>query len=628
VKIEIGKATRGACRPATDAESSEGDTTAQYFWRKVAERGDQVALRRKHRGIWKSTSWREYGEAARDAGLGLAALGVARGDVVSILSEGCLEWLFADRGIQAIGAISNAIHATDSPGRIRDVLADSRTGVCVVENSEQLQKVLEIRGDLSGLRRLVVIDVDGLHGFRDPMVLSFQDLLNMGREHARAHPHFWDRELAAGRPDEPAVVAYSTKNIAASPRGALLSHSGLMFLLRNRPAVWSQSQDDVQLNLLPLANLTERVLATLLPMQSGAKINFVESADTIDENLQEVKPTHLFATPRHWERVFSRHAIKMAEATGFGRWAYGKAFAVGARTVELRAAGKAPSALQRLAFQIADLLVLKNVRRQYGLARIKHMLVGVDVLADEIFLWFAALGLDLRPVYGLSESSGLAALPSLQARAGRLELGLPGAELKLDDHGEILLHGPHVFMGYLGHPDEGRLDEGWLRTGDVGEIDEEGYLSIVGRRDDRIALEGGRIIAPASIEARLRASPYIAAAMLIGEGRRALSCLVLPDHESVAHYAQSLSVPFTNFASLCAAPEVHQLIRREIDEVNKSLALTETVLDFRIINRSFSPDDREIAKGVRLDRSIVNESFCSLIDDLHGGVEPRFQDYV
>jgi len=595
---------------------SEGDTTSQYFWRKVAERGDQVALRRKHRGIWKPTSWREYGELAQQAGLGLASLGAGRGDVVSILSDGNPEWLFADQGIRAIGAISNAIHATDGRIRVREVLADSRTGICIVENAEQL----EIRSDLPGLRKIVVINFDGLHSFRDAMVLSFQDLLGLGREYGKMHPHYWDRELAAGRPNEPAVVAYSLKNGAASPRGALLSHAGLMFLVHNRTALWSQSSQDIQLNLLPLANVTERVLTTLLPVQSGAVVNFVESANTVDENLQEVKPTHLFATPRLWERAFSRHTIKMEEATAFGRWAYRNAFAVGARRARQRAAGKRPSALQALAFRVADLLVLKNVKRQSGLAEARHLFVGTGVLADEIFAWYAALGLDLRPVYGLAESSGLAALPSSQSVVvGRLEQSLPGTEMKLSSNGEVLVRGPHVFIGYL---NDACHESGWLHTGDAGEIDGEGSMAIIGRLDDMIWLKSGRTIAPARIEAQLRSSPYIAAAMLVGEGRSALGCLVLPDHESVAHYAQTLNAPFTNFASLCAVPEVQQLIRGEIDKVNRSLAPTDAILDFRIIDRTFAPDDREIAKGVRLDRAAVAESFRLLIDDLHG-LEPE-----
>jgi len=606
---------------ADDEVVSEGDTTSQYFWRNVAERGNQVALRRKHRGIWKPTSWREYGERAQQAGLGLASLGIRRGDIVSILSDGNPEWLFADQGIRAIGAVSNAIHASDGPVRVREVLSDSRTGICVVENAEQLQKVLEIRSDLPGLHKIVVINFDGLHSFRDPMVLSFQDLLGLGREYAKTYPHHWDRELAAGKPEEPAVVAYSQRRGAASPRGALLSHAGLMFLVHNRPALWSQSARDMQLNLLPLANVTERVLTTLLPMQSGAVINFVESANTVDENLQEVKPTHLFATPRLWERVFSRHTIKMEEATALGRWAYRTAFAAGARRARQRATGRKPTTLQELMFRVADFLVLKNVKRQYGLAEARHLLVGTGVLADEIFSWFAALGLDLRPVYGLAESSGLAALPSSQSvPAGRPEQSLPGTEMKLASDGEILLHGPHVFMGYL---NDACREKGWLHTGDTGETDQEGSMAIIGRRDDTITLKSGRTIAPARIEAQLRSSPYIAAAMLTGEGMPALGCLVLPDHESVAHYAQTLNAPFTNFASLCAVPEVQQLIRSEITKVNRSLAPTDAIEDFRIMDRTLAPDDREVAKGVRLDRTEVAESFRSLIHDLHGPAPAR-----
>jgi long-chain acyl-CoA synthetase len=627
VRVEIDNQARKDGPASGDAALLDSATTAQYFWRKVAERGDRIALRRKYRGIWKSISWREYGEAARRAGLGFAALGVARGDVVSILSDGSPEWLFADRGAQAIGAISNAIHTTSDSNAVRAILADGRAGVCLVDNSEQLQKILSVVRDLPALRKLVVVNLDGLHAFRDPMVMAFQDLLKLGDEYAAARPHFWDRELAAGRPDEPAVAAYACSSSSASPRGALLSHSGLMFLVRNQPAIWPQSPDDVQLNLAPLANITERVLAVLLPMKSGVVINFAESPETLDENLQESQPTCLFAPPRHWERIVSRQSVRMAEATSFQRGAYRAAFAVGARMARGVAAGKKPSAFERLAFWIVDLLVLGNVKRQYGLGNVRQALVGSDLLADEIYAWFVALGIELRPLYGLTESSGVAALAWPHAPcAGRLELGLPGAEMKLDANGEILLRGPNVFMGYLNGADEDRFVGEWLRTGDIGEADEEGSVSIVGRLEDRITLESGQTINPARIEARLRASPYIAAAMLIGQGRRALTCLVLPDHETVAHYAQNLNAPFTNFASLCATPEVLELIRREIDKVNKSLPLAEAIEDFRIIDRSFSPDDREIIKGLRFDRPILIESLRSVIDDLYRVVEIGFPE--
>ncbi|MBP7064339.1 AMP-binding protein [Ferrovibrio sp.] len=604
-------------------EIIERDTIPRYFWRRCAERGSAIAMREKEFGIWNAITWAQYGENAKYTGLGLAACGVRRGDVVSIISEGNPQWLYADMGIQGIGGVTNGIYTTDSAKQVDYILNDSRTVVYIAENDEQLDKVLEVRDRVPSLKKIVVIDMEGLKDFRDPMVISFDELLAQGRAFEQQHPGYWEAELEKGKPGDLAILIY-TSGTTGAPKGAMISHANLLFQLENSYRLMEQYPDDEQLSFLPLCHIAERGFTVLWPLKSGSTVNFAESPDTVPQNLQEVQPTLFFAVPRLWEKFFSAIAIRMKDATGFGKWAYKNALGIGYMMAEAKLEGREPSPLLKAAFWLADHLVLKNIKRIIGIHRCRWLATGAAPISPDLIKWYLAIGMDMREVYGQTENVGLATAP----QDGRLKLGtvgkaVPNTEVALSPEGEIILRGPHVFLGYLNNPSKTAetVKDGWLYTGDVGLIDNEGWVKITDRMKDIIITAGGKNITPSEIENQLKFSPYISDAVVIGERRKFLSCLIMIDHDNVVKYAQDLNVPFTNFASLCRTKEVQDLIWQEIEKVNKNFARVETIKKFRLIEQQLTAEDDELTPTMKLKRKFVNEKYKDMIEEMYRGGE-------
>ncbi len=594
-------------------------TLPTLFRHVVRERGDGVAMREKDLGIWRAISWREYGERARHAGLGLVALGLRPRDVVSIIADNCPEWLYTDLGTLSVGGVTNGIYTTDSPRQVEYIVNDSGTRFFFAENEEQLDKILEVRARCRQLVKIVVYDLEGLHGFRDPQVLDFAALLELGARYDREHPGAFDRMVEIAQPEDLAILVY-TSGTTGPPKGAMLSHRNILFQLGYADFAAEPRPGDQQLSFLPLSHIAERTFTVFYPLRTGATVNFAESIDTVPENIREVAPAVFFAVPRIWEKFYSGVALRMRDATALGRLAYRWAIALGTRVAEHRLAGRRPPAGLRLLHRVADFLVLDNVKRSLGLHRARGAVTGAAPIAPDLIKWYMALGLDMREVYGQTENCGLAtAMPSDRIKLGRVGVARPDTQVRVARDGEILLRGPHVFMGYYKNPERTAqtIVDGWLHTGDVGELDTDGFLRITDRMKDIIITAGGKNVTPSEIENQLKFSPYITDAVVIGDQRKFLSCLVMLDPETVAQFAQERNVPFTNFASLCRAKEVQDLIWGEIERVNKQLARVETIKRFHLIEQILTPEDEELTPTMKLKRALVNRKYKDVIESMY-----------
>ena len=595
------------------------DTLPRLFRHVVRERGSAVAMREKRLGIWRSVSWAEYGAKARQVGLGLVALGLRPQDVVSIVADNCPEWLYTDLGTMSVAGVPNGIYTTDSPRQIEYIVNDSGTRFFFADNEEQLDKILEVRARCPGLVKVFVYDMEGLHGFADDQVMPFEALLELGARYDRAHPGAFDAMVEIARPDDLAILVY-TSGTTGPPKGAMLSHRNILFQLDYSDFIVDLHPGDQQLSFLPLCHIAERTFTVFNPLRTGATVNFAESIDTVPDNIREVAPALFFAVPRIWEKFYSAVALRMREATWPGRVAYRWAIGVGMRVAERRIAGRRPSFALRLAFRIADFFVLDNVKRSLGLHRARGAATGAAPIAPELIRWYMALGLDMREVYGQTENTGLATgMPADRIKLGTVGTARPDTEVRISPEGEILLKGPHVFLGYYRKPEKTAetIVDGWLHTGDVGSIDADGFVTITDRMKDIIITAGGKNVTPSEIENQLKFSPYISDAVVIGDRRRFLSCLVMIDHETVAQFAQERNVPFTNFASLCRAKDVQDLIWGEIERVNRQLARVETIKKFRLIEQILTPEDDELTPTMKLKRALVNAKYKDVIDDMY-----------
>ena len=595
------------------------DTLPKLFRHVVRARADKVAMREKHLGIWRAVTWREYGDRAKHVGLGLVALGLEPRDVVSILSDNCPEWLYTDLGTMSVGGVTNGIYTTDAPRQVEYIVNDSGTRFFFAENEEQLDKILEVRARCPQLVKIIVYDMEGLHAFHDEQVMSFDELQALGARYERDHSRAFDQLVELAQPEDLAILVY-TSGTTGPPKGAMLSHRNVLFQLGFAEFLTEPREGDQQLSFLPLCHIAERTFTVFYPLRTGATVNFAESIDTVPDNVREVAPAVFFAVPRIWEKFYSVVALRMREATLLGKLAYRWAIGIGMRIAERRIQGKRSSLGLSLLYRVADFLVLDNLKRSIGLHRARGAATGAAPIAPDLIKWYMALGIDMREVYGQTENCGLAtAMPPDRIKLGTVGVARPDTEVRISPSGEILLRGPHVFMGY--YKNEAKTAEtivdGWLHTGDVGHMDKDGFVTITDRMKDIIITAGGKNVTPSEIENQLKFSPYISDAVVIGDQRRFLSCLIMLDHETVAQFAQERNVPFTNFASLCRAKDVQDLIWEEIERVNKQLARVETIKKFRLIEEILTAEDEELTPTMKLKRSFVNKKYRDVIDAMY-----------
>jgi long-chain acyl-CoA synthetase len=606
---------------ARTAVLTVADTIAKSFLLAAETRGDEPAIREKTFGIWQPTSWRQWLQISKDIAYGLHAIDFRPGEVASIVANAVPEWVFADMGILCAGGISSGIYPTDSAAQVEYLVNDSRTRVIFVEDEEQLDKVLSCRARCPTLRQIVVFDMEGLSGFTDPMVMSLAEFTAMGRNHLDGRAALWDEMIASRGAGDLAILVY-TSGTTGPPKGAMHSNRGVTHQMRHANDFFPSTDREERLVFLPLCHVAERVGGYYTSLALGSVMNFAESPETVPDNLREVQPTAFLAVPRIWEKFYSGVTIALKDATPFQNWMYRGAMAVGYRMTDCRLEGETPSPVLRLANRAAYWLVFRNIRRMLGLDRCRIAFTGAAPIAPDLIRWYLALGIDMREVYGQTENCGVATLmPSDRIKLGSVGKAAPWGEVRVSPQGEILIKGDYLFMGYLNQPEKTAetIDaRGWLHTGDVGSIDNEGFVKITDRMKDIIITSGGKNITPSEIENQLKFSPYISDAVVIGDKRPYLTCLVMIDQENVEKFAQDHDIPFTNYASLCRAVEVQDLIQREIETVNANFARVETIKKFFLIERQLTPEDEELTPTMKLKRNFVNKRYAIEIEAMYG----------
>ncbi|MBK6869236.1 MAG: long-chain fatty acid--CoA ligase [Burkholderiales bacterium] len=601
----------------------DGDTLSAMFWNAVAQRGDTVWLREKHLGIWRSLSWRQTGAAVREIAGGLMSLGFAAGDTASILSNTVIEWVLADLAILSCGGVSNGIYPTDAASQVHYLCEDSRTRVLFVEDDEQLDKALEVREHLPLLRQIVVFDMKGLRDLDDEGVIGLEALRQLGREYNAAHPDELDRRVAACRPEDLAILVY-TSGTTGKPKGAMHTHAGLVYTVRGYNTLISRTEADECMCFLPLCHIAERMGGQYFSLYTGAKLNFVENPDTVPENVREIAPTVFTAVPRVWEKFYSGVMIALKEGTWLQQAVYGWGIGIGHQIAERVMAGQPVSGALKAKFTLARWLALDNVRKLIGIHKARFLVTGAAPISPELVKWYLALGVPMLEVWGMTETCGASTgVPVDRIKPGSIGPAASFNEVRLDpDTGEIQVKGPNLFAGYLNLPEqtaETFTADGWLRTGDVGTVDADGFFRITDRMKDIIITAGGKNITPSELENELKFSPYITDAVVIGDKLPYLTVIIMIDQENVEKYAQDHDVPFSNYASLTRAPEVQELIQGVIDDVNKKFARVEQIKKFFLLDTQLSAEDEELTPTMKLKRKLVQTKYAPQIEAMYRG---------
>jgi long-chain acyl-CoA synthetase len=584
------------------------DTVLSHLWGHAENRPDDTAFAAKVDGEWVTTSWSGYRDLVACAGRALIGLGVEPGDTVGILGLNRPEWAIGCLGTQAAGAVPFGIYQTCAPNQVGYLLGHAESKVVIVEDAEQWQKVREVRGELPALRHVVTMD-----GARlledDPGTLSWEDFMAAGLE---VDEERLDERRLAIRGGDLATLIY-TSGTTGTPKGVMLSHANIVDTCRICIPLHGVGSRDRMLSYLPLAHIAEQMLSVHMAAVVGYTIYYAESPLLVAENLREVEPTIFFGVPRVWERMHAAIQDKLRSARGLKRRLARWALAAGHEAVLREERGELVGGRLARHRRWADRLVLSKVRTALGFAKTRHGVSGAAPIPREVLEFFFALGLPIYEVYGLSESCG----PGTWNHPGRLRLGsvgptIPEVEVRVADDGEVCFRGPNIFQGYYKNPEATAeaLIGGWLHTGDLGVLDDDGYLLITGRKKELIITSGGKNIAPVALESAIKQHDLVAEVVVIGDNRRFLAALVTLDPEAAAAFVPGDPKAHEN-------ARVTAEIERWIEQVNKGFARVENVRRFHVLPRNFTVEDGELTPTLKLKRSVIAERYADVIEEMY-----------
>jgi long-chain acyl-CoA synthetase len=598
----------------------EQGTIPRLFVAKVRQSGsEKVALREKAYGIWQEVTWPQYYEHVCTLCLGLVHLGLQRGDTVAIICGNRPAWLYLELASQSAGAIPVGIFIDSLPHQVKFVLNHAEARFVIAEDQEQLDKVLEVRAELPRLERIIVDDLRGLEDYHEPMLISLGELQALGRDLRDREPHLYEDLIAKGEPSDVALLAY-TSGTTGVPKAAMLNHRNLLSMAAGVMHIDSIGNADNLVSLLPFAWVGEQCMSIAIALSAGATVNFPEKPETMRQDLREIGPQLIFAPPRLWEAMCSEYQVKIAAAGYLKRMAARTALAIGQRVAERQLNGQPVGLGWRCLAALAYVLTFRSVQDKLGLSRLRYAYTGGAPLGPEIFKFFRAIGVNLKQVYGQTETSGICVLhPDGKVRGETVGEPTPGTDIRLSNSGEILIRSECVFLGYYKNPEATAmvLEDGWLHTGDAGFLDEHGHLVMIDRLADVLRVADGSRFSPTLIENKLKFSPYIREAVVIGEERPYTVALIQIDMGTVANWAETNRLPFTTFKDLAHKPETYQLIAMEVAHVNQDLPKVVQIRRFALFDKELHADDEELTRTHKVRRAAVHMKYTDMIDALY-----------
>jgi len=582
----------------------------------------KVALREKQFGIWQSVTWQEYLENVRDLALGLVELGYEPGDKLAILGDNRPEWLYCELAIQCLGGASVGIFPDSHIEQVRYIIDHSDAVFLMVEDQEQADKFLQIKDHCPKVRHVIVDDMKGMRYYDDPLLIPLKSVQIKGRELGLKEPGLFERRVQGLDRQTVAILAY-TSGTTGLPKGAMLTHSNMLSMARNHDQTDPAYPEDNHVSFLPLPWVGEQMTAVSWNLYKGFTVNFPEKVETVPENIREIGPEILFAPPRYWEKVCSDIQVKIQDAAWIKRLFYKLCMPIGYKLADYRLGNRNSwylGPLERLGY----LLMFRSLKNYFGMGNLRNVYTGGAALGPEIFNLFQALGVNIKQVYGQTETAGIA----VGHRNGRIKLTtvgepIPGMEIRISDSGEILTRGPTVFAGYYKNEDatHNAFVDGWLKTGDQGLLDEDGHLIMIDRMKDVMELTDGTKFSPQLIENKLKFSMYVSEAVVVGKDRPYVAAMINMDMANVGKWAENRNLTYTTYTDLSQKDEVYDLIAGEVAEANRSLPKAARVTKFVMLHKELDADDDEMTRTRKVRRSFVEERYAQLVEALYGARE-------
>ncbi len=590
-------------------------TLVEMLQETVKAHGAKTALMEKKEGVYQGFSYQEFGERIKNVSQGLLSLGIKHGDRVALMSENRPEWAVCDFGILSAAATNVPIYPTITPEQVKYILADSETKIVITSSAELLEKVFQIYESLPTVEKVIHIDpTDESFDY----LMSYEELIEAGQKYGQKNPDAYQKSVQSVKPDDLCGIIY-TSGTTGAPKGVMLTHDNLLSNVTGSLKVLRVDETDTFLSFLPLCHSFERMAGHFLAVTAGATIAYAESVETVADNLGEVKPTLMTTVPRLLEKVYARVIENAESGSPIKKKIFWWAIKTGGKYVEAQMAGKISGSLQRK-YNLATKLVFSKLHQRVG-GRLRFFVSGGAPLSKEIAEFFYKAGILVLEGYGLTETSPVIAVNhENKFKFGTVGPAIPEVEIKIADDSEILTRGPHVMKGYYKNPQataEAIDDDNWLHTGDIGILDEAGFLAITDRKKNIIVTSGGKNVTPATIENALITSPYIEQVMVIGDKRKYLSALIVPTFDSIKNYAQSNNISFSDREGLINSAEIYNLLGTEIQRLSADLARFEQIKRYTLLPQEFTIKNGEITPSLKIKRKVITEKYADLIDKMY-----------
>ena len=597
------------------------DTLPKLLKKNAEKYGDQkIAMRVKDRGIWQHFTWKDYYEKVKYFSLGLVSLGMGKGDKVSILGENKPEIFWAELGVQSAGGTAVDIYTDCTPPEVKFFVTDSDSVFVVAHDQEQVDKILQIKEDLPKVKKVIYWDPKGLWNYDDSILISFPEVIQLGQSYEKDHFGLFEEIVEKGTGGEIALLSY-TSGTTGLPKGAMILQRGLVAIARAWRDADQWSDRDRYVSFLHPAWITEQAVGVAGQLVSGMEVNFPEEPETVQENIREIGPTILFFAPRLWENINRMIQAKITDTSALRRWTYRLFLPVGYKAAEFRLAKKDLGLFWKLIHRIAHWVLFRPLKDRVGLSRTRCAYTAGSAVSPDILSYFQAIGVNIKQLYGGSEQGLVTLHRDGEIKCETCGVPMSGVEVRLSPEGEILVKGDNIFSGYYKNLEatQEKIRDGWYYTGDFGHIDDDRHLVVIDRMEDLKELKGGRKFSPQFAEIRLRFCPYIKDALVIGgEDKAYVTAIINIDLENVGRWAEGNRIPYTTFTDLSQKSKVIELIKKDIQQINKFLPEWSRIRQFVNLHKEFDADEAELTRTRKLRRAFVEGRYSDLITALYG----------
>ncbi len=595
------------------------DTFPKLLARNAREFGGKTALREKQFGIWRSFSWQQYHARVRDFSLGLVSLGFEPGDKVAIIGGNRPEWVCAELATQGAGGASVGIYQDSNLNEVAFVIDHCDATFVVAEDQEQVDKILEMIDTLPKLKKVIYTDPRGMRKYDHPTLLGFNAVEARGRALHLAEPNRWEQNIAQGKGSDTAIISY-TSGTTGFPKGAVLTFDNLIVMAQSVNAIDRKFSSDEFVSFLPLAWIGEQMVSVTISLLVGFTINFPEDPNTVMEDIREIGPHSMFAPPRVWENMNSTVQVKIMDTTPFKRFMYNLFMPVGHKIADLKFKKQAVPLHWALLHKLSYWLLFRPLKDRLGLSNLRTCSTGGAAMGPDVFRFFHALGVPLKQLYGQTEISGISCIhPDGDVQFHTVGKPIPGTAVMIAADGEILSRSRSVTPGYYKNDEATKhaIRDGWLHSGDAGYLTEDGQLVVIDRIKDVMRLADGTQFSPQYIENRLKFSPYIKEAVVIGSDRPKLTAMICIDMSIVGKWAENNKLSYTTYTDLAAKPPVYDLLEKEVAKVNETLPLAAKLKRFVLLYKELDADDEELTRTRKVRRGLVEERYKDVIDALY-----------